>query len=219
MIRDALVVNPFLYLIIPFAFLLGSVPFGILFTRGKGIDLTSTGSRNIGATNVLRSAGKAPALFTLLGDMLKGLVPVIICRYIIMQIDYSAYEAGFDIVMKDLWLGIAALSAVLGHMFSVFVSFKGGKGVATGLGVLSGYSPAAAGIMLLIWITVALIFRISSLAAIIAVIALPFIFILFNASAVQILFAVLLAVLIIYRHKSNIQNLLSGKESKIGSKS
>lgn len=218
MISTALTLNPFLYLVIPMAFLLGSIPFGILFTRGTGIDLRSTGSRNIGATNVLRSAGKTPALFTLLCDMLKGLAPVLICRYIILHLDFSAYEPGFYVVMEEFWTGIAALSAVLGHMFSVFLSFRGGKGVATGFGVLSGYSPAAAGIMLLIWISVAAIFRISSLAAISAVIALPFILILFKASTIKISFSVILAALIIFKHKSNIQNLLAGKESRIGNK-
>lgn len=210
-------ISPLLYLLVPAAFLMGSIPFGLIFTRGRGIDLRSTGSKNIGATNVLRSAGKIPALLTLLGDMIKGAVPVFICRYVIGHIDISL-QADARVIAEDLWPGIVGLSAVLGHMFSVFLSFKGGKGVATGLGVMLAYSPAVAGIMLLIWIAVALIFRISSLAAITAVTVMPVIFILLGASHVKVTIGIIIAAFIIYKHKSNIKNLIAGTESRIGKK-
>lgn len=210
-------ISPLLYLLVPVAFLLGSIPFGLIFTKSKGIDLRSTGSKNIGATNVLRSAGKIPAVLTLMGDMLKGAVPVLICIYMIGNIDITL-TADERVIAEDLWPGIVGLSAVLGHMFSVFLSFQGGKGVATGLGVMLAYSPAVAGIMLLIWIAVALIFRISSLAAIIAVSVMPVILILIGASHVKVAIGIIIAAFIIYKHKSNIKNLIAGTESRIGGK-
>ena len=202
-----------LYLTIPAAFLIGSVPFGVLLTRSKGIDLRKTGSGNIGATNVLRSAGKVPALLTLIGDGAKGAVSVLICCYAYNHIDPSSGIAGYG---AEFWEGLAGTTAVLGHMFSAFLSFRGGKGVATGFGFMSVYSPAAALMSLLIWIFVAAIMRYSSLAAIAAVGALPLIFLLRDESMVKIAFSILLAVLVVYKHKSNIRNLLDGTESRIG---
>ncbi len=205
--------NLMLYLTIPAAFLLGSIPFGIVFTKSKGIDLTGTGSKNIGATNVLRTAGKLPALLTLICDMLKGTLAVFICKMVITSID-----PGFAAAAGDFWLGIAALAAVSGHMFSVFLSFRGGKGVATGFGVMLVYSPAVAGIMFLVWVSTAIIFRYSSLAAIITVIVMPVVFILFNASMTRVIIGVLLALLIVFKHRSNIMNLIAGTESRISDK-
>lgn len=218
MTGETFAVSPIIYTLIPIAFLLGSIPCGVIFTKGRGVDLRSTGSKNIGATNVLRSAGKLPAFLTLLGDMLKGALPVIICNYLIDNIGPSMQSDEQARIMRDLWPGLVGLSAVLGHMFSVFLSFKGGKGVATGLGFLLVYSPAVAGIMFLIWIAVAFVFKYSSLAAISAVTAMPVIFILFKASTVKVTIALVLAVLIIYKHKSNIKNLIEGTESRIGKK-
>lgn len=217
MISDALSMNLLLYLLIPAAFLIGSIPFGIIFTRSMGIDITSIGSRNIGATNVLRTAGKTPAVLTLLCDILKGAVPVIVCKYAIAGIDTVSSPELLN-VMNDLWPGIVGLSAVLGHMFSVFLGLKGGKGVATGLGVLIVYSPAVAGIMLLVWISVAIIFKYSSLAALVAVSAMPVFLVLLGASHIKLLIGIIIGVLIIYKHKSNIQDLISGTESRIGKK-
>lgn len=218
MTGEAFAVSPIIYALIPIAFLLGSIPCGVIFTKGSGVDLRSTGSKNIGATNVLRSAGKWPALLTLLGDMLKGALPVIICNYLIDNIGPSMQSDEQARIMRDFWPGLVGLSAVLGHMFSIFLSFKGGKGVATGLGVLLAYSPAVAGIMLLIWISVAFIFKYSSLAAICAVTAMPVIFILFKATTVKVTIGLVLAALIIYKHKSNIKKLIEGTESRIGNK-
>jgi glycerol-3-phosphate acyltransferase PlsY len=205
------------YLMIPLAFLFGSIPFGIIFTRNKGIDIRSTGSRNIGATNVLRSAGKVPAVLTLVCDLLKGTVAVLICKVIISKFSAPG-SSELNIIVEDMWLGITGISAVLGHMFSVFLSFKGGKGVATGFGVILVYSPVVAGIALLTWIFVALTFKYSSLAALIAISTMPFFMIVLNASSVKMIIAILLAGLIIYKHKSNIKNLIEGKEAKIGDK-
>jgi glycerol-3-phosphate acyltransferase PlsY len=202
-----------LYLTIPLSFLIGSVPFGVLLTRSKGIDLRKTGSGNIGATNVLRSTGKVPALLTLIGDGAKGALSVLICRYAYHHIDPSSGIAGYG---AEFWEGLAGTSAVLGHMFSVFLSLRGGKGVATGFGFMSVYSPNAALISLLIWISVAAIIRYSSLAAMAAVSALPFILLLKHDSMTKIAFSIVLAALIVFKHKSNIRNLLDGTESRIG---
>ena len=198
-----------LYLLVPVAFLIGSIPFGLIFTRSSGVDLRSTGSKNIGATNVLRSVGKVPAILTLLSDGLKGATPVIICNYL-LSINNLEISTG------ELWLSAVGLSAVLGHMFSVFLGFKGGKGVATGIGVIAAYSPPVSLMMIGIWILIAIVSRYSSLAALTAVSSLPFIYIIKGESAVTISFGIILSALIIFKHKTNISNLLSGKESKIG---
>lgn len=208
---------PALYLLIPVAFLAGSLPFGLLFAKSKGVDIRSAGSKNIGATNVLRTVGKAPAILTLLCDVLKGAVPVLICNYLI-SVKVPAENAALLHSAKDLWGGIIGLTAVAGHIFPVFLSFKGGKGVATGFGVLIAYGPLSALITLLIWISVALITKYSSLAAIVAVGALPVTFFLLDFSKTKIIFAMLFALLIISKHKENIKRLFEGKEPKIGEK-
>ncbi len=190
-----------LYLLIPASYIIGSVPFGILVAKFKGVDLQEVGSRNIGATNVLRTAGKLPALITLLGDSLKGAVPLILCRFV---------SGG------EIWESILGVAVVLGHMHSIFLSFKGGKGVATGLGVLAVYSPVPAILLIIIWGLTMFFTKYSSLSAITAFISLPVIFILFGASEIKIFFAIILAFLIILRHRDNIKRLLDGTEQKIG---
>ena len=218
MIDAAFLFNPLIFLIIPIAFLIGSVPFGILFTRGSGVDLTSTGSKNIGATNVLRTAGKLPAILTLLCDMFKGTLALYVCCLMIAALDPGGWSPELALTIEDLWLGIAGLTVVSGHMFSVFLSFRGGKGVATGFGVMLFYSPSAAGIMFLVWILMAVIFRYSSLAAIMAVAAMPVVIALFGASTLKIIIGALLALLIVFKHHPNIKKLIAGTESRIGDK-
>ena len=119
---------------------------------------------------------------------------------------------------KDLWLGLISLTAVLGHMFSIFLKFRGGKGVATGFGVMFVYSPAVAGIMLLIWILAALVFRYSSLSAIIAFSSLPVLFVVFGLSVTKVIIGMLLALIVIYKHRTNIRDLINGAEDRIGGK-
>lgn len=194
---------PLLYLLIPTAYIIGSIPFGVLVAKARGIDLQKAGSRNIGTTNVLRTVGKGPAGITLLGDSLKGIVAVMLCRVVIGG---------------ELWEGIVGISAILGHMYSIFLSFRGGKGVATSFGVLAVYSPASALISIIIWVLTSLYTRYSSLAAIIAFISLPLVFVLLGASKVKISFAIVLTFLIILKHKDNIKRLFEGTETKIGEK-
>ena len=205
-------VSPLLYLLIPVAFLLGSIPFGILFTKRMGIDIRSLGSGNIGATNVLRAAGKMPALLTLLADVLKGALAVILCQIVLMEIIHPYNTAEF----KDLWMGLISLTAVMGHMFSIFLKFRGGKGVATGFGVMFVYSPAVAGIMLFIWILASLTLKYSSLSAIIAFSSMPVLFVVFGMSVTKVAIGSLLTLIVIYKHRTNIKDLINGTEDKIG---
>ena len=191
------------YLLILIAYFIGSIPFGVLVAKARGIDLQNAGSKNIGASNVFRSVGKLPALLTLLGDALKGTAAVILCVFMIGR--------GF-------WEGVIGIAVVLGHMYSIFLSFRGGKGVATGLGVLAVYSPFPAIILIIIWVLTALFTKYSSLASITAFISLPVIFVLFEASKEKISFAIMLAFLIILKHRSNIKRLFEGTETKIGEK-
>jgi len=183
-------------------YLLGSIPFGLILTRLAGTqDLRTVGSGNIGATNVLRTGRKGLAAGTLIGDMLKGTVAVII----------AGYFGGPDAAMA------AALGAFLGHLFPVWLKFRGGKGVATYIGVLLGLFWPAALAFCAIWLAVAALTRYSSLAAFVAGVVTPILLWSLGHSALAALFAVL-TLLMFYMHRENIKRLLAGKEGKIGQK-
>lgn len=184
------------------SFIVGSIPFGIIIAKVKGVNLKKVGSGNIGATNVLRSIGKGPAALTLLGDILKGTLTVALGGY---------FGAG-------LWYeGLMGISAILGHNFSVFLKFRGGKGVATSLGVLIIYSPLPALFTIAIWLIVAIFTRYSSLGAIISFGLLPLNIYLFDfENKEKLLIAAFISVFIIMRHGDNIMRLLKGTERKIG---
>ncbi|MBF0317248.1 MAG: glycerol-3-phosphate 1-O-acyltransferase PlsY [Nitrospirae bacterium] len=186
------------------AFLAGSIPSGLLIARTKGIDLRAVGSRNIGATNVLRSAGKLPALFTLLADILKGAIFVTLGRHL-----------GAGVVAE----GIIGLCAILGHIFSVFLAFKGGKGVATALGVFAIYSPLACGLTVMTWLVSAFVTRYSSLAALIAFGLLPVYIYILEHSMVKVIIGTVITVVIFSKHGDNINRLMAGTEKKIGQRS
>jgi len=187
-------------LIFIISFLIGSIPFGIIIAKAKGIDLKKVGSGNIGATNVLRSLGKYPALLTLLGDVLKGTVAVALGRYF---------------GLSPLFVGLAGFGAILGHNFSIFLGFRGGKGVATSFGMLSIYSPQSALFTFIIWIIVVMTTKYSSLGALVSFGLLPLSMLFFEQSD-KVLIAVLITVFIFARHTDNIKRLLSGNERKIG---
>lgn len=182
------------------SFILGSIPFGIIIAKAKGVDLKRVGSGNIGATNVLRSLGKWPALLTLFGDVLKGTAAVAIGRY---------FGAG------PLYEGLIGFSAILGHNFSIFLGFKGGKGVATSLGVLSIYSPQTALFTFIIWLMVVMLTKYSSMGALVSFGLLPINILLFNDKG-KMVTAILITILIFIRHMDNIQRLIKGTERKIG---
>jgi glycerol-3-phosphate acyltransferase PlsY len=183
-------------------YLLGSIPFGLLLTRLAGTgDIRAVGSGNIGATNVLRTGRKGLALATLLGDMFKGTAAVLLMR-----------AWGGD----DLGL-IAGLAAVFGHVFPVWLKFKGGKGVATYIGVLLGLFWHAAIMFGLIWLAVAFSFRYSSLAALVASFVTPLFLWWFGHHNLAALFAVL-TLLLFWAHRENIKRLQAGTEGRIGQK-
>jgi glycerol-3-phosphate acyltransferase PlsY len=183
-------------------YLLGSIPFGMVLTRLAGTqDLRTVGSGNIGATNVLRTGRKGLAAATLIGDMLKGTVAVII----------AGYYGGPDAAM------LAALGAFLGHLFPIWLKFRGGKGVATYIGVLLGLFWPAALIFAVIWLGTAYTTRYSSLSALVAAFVTPIFLWWFGHNALASLFAVL-TLLTFYTHRENIARLQAGTEGKIGEK-
>jgi glycerol-3-phosphate acyltransferase PlsY len=187
------------------AYLLGSVSFAVLMSKAFSLpDPRTYGSQNPGATNVLRSGKKAAAALTLLGDAAKGTVAVILAQYIAAD-NLSLIAA-------------VSIAVFLGHLFPVFLKFKGGKGVATALGVLLAINIWLGLACLATWLVVAFVFRLSSLAALLAAIATPIYAILFGLSQEYLIVTIVLSLLLIWRHKGNIQNLLSGKETKIGNK-
>lgn len=184
-----------------FGYLLGSIPFGVILTRLAGAgDLRTIGSGNIGATNVLRTGRKGLAALTLLGDAAKGAVAVLV-----------AAHWGPDLVV------LAALGAFLGHLFPVWVGFRGGKGVATYLGILIAIAWPAALVFAAVWLAMAFLFRYSSLAALAASLATVVFLFVFSREQWAELFAVM-TVLSWARHWKNISRLLNGTESKIGQK-
>jgi len=190
------------------AYLLGSVSFAVLMSRAFGLaDPRTYGSGNPGATNVLRSGKKAAAALTLLGDAAKGWVAVVLSQHYV-----SADEQGLQMVAA------VALAVFLGHLFPVFLKFKGGKGVATALGVLLALNIWMGLGVLVTWLFMAVVFRYSSLSALVAAAAAPVYALFLDLPREWVWASFIMSLLLIWRHKSNIQNLLAGKESKIGSK-
>ena len=192
-----------------FGYLLGSVPFAVIVSRAFRLaDPRSFGSGNPGATNVLRSGNKLAALLTLIGDAAKG--------WLAMFIVARAGAAPFFAGVTETAIAVAGLAAFLGHVFPFTLGFRGGKGVATALGVLLGFSGTLAGITAGIWLAAAAITRYSSLAALVAAVAAPFLgWWLLGKIEITLIVALMCAVLI-YRHKSNIRKLLDGTESRVG---
>ncbi|HEV2559055.1 MAG TPA: glycerol-3-phosphate 1-O-acyltransferase PlsY [Microvirga sp.] len=193
--------GPYFLAALAFGYLLGSIPFGVLFTRFAGLgDIRKVGSGNIGATNVLRTGRKGLAAATLLGDALKGTAAVLI-----------AWQWGPNTAI------LAGLGAFLGHLFPVWLGFKGGKGVATFIGVLLGLKPLAALAFAAVWLAVAFATRYSSLSALIASAVTPAV--LWSMGERQMAeVAVLLAVLLWWKHRENIGRLMARTEGRIGQK-
>ncbi len=193
-----------------FGYLCGSIPFGLILTRLAGTqDIRSIGSGNIGATNVLRTGRKGLAAATLIGDALKGTVAVLAV--------YWYYGPEFRYFADDLAIP-AALGAFLGHLFPVWLGFKGGKGVATYIGILLALAWPAAVAFCLIWLALAALTRYSSLAALVASAATPFVLWTIGHPTDAVLFA-LLTVLLWIMHRANIARLVNGTEGRIGAKS
>ena len=206
-----------LMILIICSYLLGSIPFGLLITKAHGKDLRSIGSGNIGATNVSRALGRKWAYFCFILDVLKGLIPMLVTMLIVKP----------DSVLT-LWLWLAVgCAAIIGHIFPLYIKFKGGKGVATSFGVALGLWPYYTICVLLafgVWVLVVLIWRYVSLASIAASVAFPLVLIAaiivtpdwdFGNLWPILIIAVAIPIMVIIRHRENIKRLLAGTESKI----
>lgn len=194
-----------------FSFLLGSIPFGLVLSKYiAGKDIREMGSGNIGATNVLRSAGKTLGILTLVLDILKGYVVILIVQHLgdIININYPLNASIF----------IAGLSVFLGHIFSIFLKFKGGKGVAVSLGVFLAISPYSALLGIAVFIIVVMLSKYVSMGSILGAISVIFWTVYFKASFSICILSIVIGLLIIYKHKTNIQRLLNGTENKLFSK-
>jgi glycerol-3-phosphate acyltransferase PlsY len=188
------------------AYLLGSIPFGFLIVKARGSDIRLTGSGNIGAANVTRSAGAVAGVLTLLLDAGKGYLAV----WLASRLTNGDAE----------WMIAAAVLAVVGHMFPVWLGFKGGKGVATGLGVFLPICPQAAGAAVVLWILVVVFWRYSSLGSISAASGLPvFVYLLYAPRhappAYVILGTVFISFLVLAKHRSNVERLIAGEENRL----
>jgi len=187
-------------LLIALAYFLGSVPVGILLSKMKGTDPRKVGSGNIGATNVMRAAGKTTGALTLIGDALKGFLPVAVA-----------------LLLGEPKLIVAAvgLSAFLGHLFPIFLKFRGGKGVATALGVYLGLDPFAVLIVVIIFVLITLKWRFVSLGSLVGAAIMPPLLYFLNAPDQYIYLVLMMGALIFIKHRDNIRRLISGTESKI----
>ncbi|WP_373747183.1 glycerol-3-phosphate 1-O-acyltransferase PlsY [Neisseria dentiae] len=198
----------FNFLVVTAGYVIGSLSFAVIVSKFYGMaDPRTYGSGNPGATNVLRSGQKKAAALTLLGDALKGLVAVLLAKWL-------QEPLGLD----PATIALVAVAALVGHMWPVFFNFKGGKGVATALGVLLALSWPTALVCAAVWLMMAFGFKVSSLAALVATVISPLAAYFFMPYPSWVLSTVIIALLVLYRHKSNISNLLGGKEGKIGEK-
>lgn len=186
------------------AYLIGSFSTAIITCKIMGIeDPRSTGSNNPGATNVLRHGGKKAAIITLIGDMLKGLIPVLIAT---------------QLQMENTVIALTALFALLGHVFPVYYGFKGGKGVATFYGTILAINWQVGLIVLLIWLLIAALLKISSLSALVSILSTPLVLWYFSHSVELTMACAIMSMIVFWRHKQNIRSLLQGSETKIGNK-
>jgi glycerol-3-phosphate acyltransferase PlsY len=184
-------------------YVLGSVPTGFLVGRAWGVDVRRAGSGNIGMANVLRTVGKWPAVITMAGDMLKGFVPVFLART----------------VAENEWVvAVVALAAVVGHCWSIFLGFKGGKAVATGAGTTIALAPVVGLGLFAFWWAVVLVSRYTSLGAISVMVVTPVIFLLTDQPTPYVLYTVIGGFLVLWRHRENARALAKGTERKIGQK-
>jgi len=190
-------------------YLLGSIPFGLLLTQAAGLgDVRNIGSGNIGATNVLRTGNKGLAAATLLLDALKGTCAVLLVYWVAKRyVAFDAYQLSY----------VAALGALLGHLFPVWLRFNGGKGVATYIGTLVALYWPAGVLFCAVWLAAALIWRYSSLASLVGTLAVVVFYLLLGQAG--LLFILIMSILIFGKHHGNIRRLMAGEESKIGARS
>lgn len=199
---------------IAISYLVGSIPTAYIFGRLiKGIDIRKFGSGNVGATNALRVLGKGPGISVLALDILKGLIPVVFIS--------SIFTPRINILSVEAVMIVFGLSCILGHIWTIFLQFKGGKGMATALGVLLGLALKVSGlelvlgIVILVWVLVFACLRIVSIASIISAVSLPLLMVIFKQSLMLVILSFALCILAIWRHKSNLIRIFQGKEKKI----
>ncbi|MFQ5988688.1 MAG: glycerol-3-phosphate 1-O-acyltransferase PlsY [Candidatus Methylomirabilales bacterium] len=184
------------------AYLVGSIPFGLVISRAVGrVDIRQHGSGNIGTANVLRTIGKRAAALTFVGDLLKGVLPVLAARLL----------GG-----TELLVAAVGMAAVLGHNWSVYLRFTGGKGVATSFGALVAMTPLPALFGFLVWLGVLLVFRYTSLSALMASVCIPPVIFFSTGSGPYFFFSILVAILIFVRHTDNIKRIRAGTEHRVG---
>jgi len=183
------------------AYLCGSLPFGVWIGRWVGVDVRRRGSGNVGATNVARTAGRRAGLLTLVGDVAKGALPAVLAQFLFV----------------DTWvIALVGLAAVFGHLFSVFLRFSGGKGVATAFGVFVVLTPAAAALSAVVFAAAAILTRYVSLASILGALALPITAVIFRYPTSLCTVTAMVSTIIIWRHRDNVARLFSGAEPQFG---
>lgn len=188
-------------LLVILAYLVGSIPVGVLLSRMKGKDPRDVGSGNIGATNVMRTAGKVLGIITLVGDILKGFIPTIV-----------ALRTG----LPDHMVVIVGFATFVGHIFPLFLGFRGGKGVATAVGVYLALSPFSILASFVVFVLVLLKWRYVSAGSIVGTVLIPFFLYVLKAPQIYIYLSILIAIIIVLKHLPNIRRLISGTEHKLG---
>jgi len=191
-------------------YLFGGIPVGVLVGRTRGVDIRQYGSGNVGASNVLRILGVKAGLTVWLADVLKGCAPVAWSRFVLVQ--------SLGVTRLDLWLSLIALTAVLGHCFSPYLRLSGGRGVATSLGALLALDWRVGLCAFAVWLVVVVVTRYISLGSILAAASTPLFFVLYGNYGYYLALGVVLAMLLIERHRPNVGRLLAGTETKIGQK-
>lgn len=196
------------------SYIIGSIPTAYIFGRIlRGIDIRKFGSGNVGATNALRVLGRGPGIIVLVLDILKGFLPVILLGSLVV--------AKVAYISEEILLIILGLSCICGHNWTIFLRFRGGKGIATSFGVLLALAVKIGGLKIILllsiltWVTVFFVTRIISIASILTGISLPIYMTLFRQSNVLILTSIILSIFIILRHKSNLKRIFQGKESRL----
>ena len=203
------------------AYLIGSIPFSFLVVKlFSGKDVREHGSRNVGATNVARTAGKLPGGVALLLDVAKGWGAVALARLIVAQADWPFHAGTLPWESREMWIALAGLVAVLAHMFPVWLRFHGGKGVATAAGVFLALDPIVIAAALIVFALVVILFRMVSLGSILTAASIPllFRFLANDAPFWRIVISIAIALAVIFKHHSNIARIVQGDERRLGQK-
>ena len=207
--------------LIALAYVIGSIPFSFLVVRlMTGVDIRREGSRNVGATNVARTAGKAAGVIALVGDLAKGVGAVMLARWLVAQPGWPFAPGMQPWESREFWVALAGLVAVLGHMFPVWLKFHGGKGVATAAGVFGALNPIVLAGAVIVFAIVLLVFRYVSLASIVTAAAVPVLFRFLAAGGPywHTVISIVIAIAVIAKHHSNISRMVGGTERKMGQK-